>query len=131
MGIYGNNKWAVRLGVLIIFALGFVSGAMSWNIYRLWGHGGRSFTERRFDHIIDRLDLNAEQKPQVEKILSETRKQLMEIRKESEPKMREIREQTDQRLKAVLTPEQWVRFKQMRDEMRGHHRFNPEGPPVR
>jgi Spy/CpxP family protein refolding chaperone len=41
--------------------------------------------------------------------------------------MREIREQTDQRLQAVLTPEQWERFKQMRDEMGPRRRRRGRG----
>jgi hypothetical protein len=65
-----------------------------------------------------RLQLNAEQKTKVQQVLGDTREQLRAVRKESEPRVSEIRKQTDQRLQQILTPDQWLRFQQMRDEMR-------------
>jgi len=65
-----------------------------------------------------RLQLNAKQKAKVQQVLGDTRKQLRALRKESEPRVSEIRKQTDQRLQQILTPDQWQRFQQMRDEMR-------------
>jgi Spy/CpxP family protein refolding chaperone len=120
----GNkNKWRVRVAVLVIFALGFVAGALSWNIYRSW-RWSRTFDGRRdrYEQMLDRLQLTKEQRTQVDTILTDARAQLMELRKQSEPRMREVRQQTDQRLQSILTPEQWEQFKKMRDEMRGRGR---------
>jgi Spy/CpxP family protein refolding chaperone len=125
MEILNKSKWQLRFAVLAIFALGFAAGALSWNIYRSYRSGRMVDARRdRFEHMLDRLQLTPEQRPQVEQILADMRTQWMEVRREMGPRMREVREQTDQRLQAVLTPEQWERFKQMRDEMgpRRHRR---------
>ena len=65
----------------------------------------------------ERLQLSAEQEARVQKIFDDTRSQLDALRKESEPHVQEIRRQADERLRQALTPEQWLRFQQMRDEM--------------
>src|SRR5438128_12164152 len=72
----------------------------------------------RFEQLATRLQLNADQKAKVQQIFGDTRQQLQALRKESEPRVNEIRQQADQRLQQTLTPEQWQRFQQMRDEMR-------------
>jgi len=118
-----NNKWNLRIAVLAIFALGFVAGALSLNIYRSYRFGRQLDQGRdRFERMLDRLQLTGEQRPQVEKILSDARMQIIDLRRQSEPRMREVREQTDQRLQTVLTKEQWEKFKQMRGEMGGWRR---------
>ncbi len=118
-----KNRRKVRIAVLGIFAIGFVAGALSWNIYRSWNQGRRSEGRRdRYEQMLDRLQLTQEQRVHVDRILSDARAQLVELRKQSEPGMREVRQQTDERLQAVLTPQQWEQFKQMRDEMRGRFR---------
>jgi periplasmic protein CpxP/Spy len=110
MEIVNKSKWNLRIAVLAIFALGFVAGALSLNIYRSYNFSRRG----HFEQMLDRLQLTPEQRTQVEKILSDARTQLMD---EQRQRMREVREQTDQRLQTVLTPEQWEKFKQMRGEM--------------
>jgi len=72
--------------------------------------------------MLDRLQLNADQKTQVHQILAETRQQLQDVRKESEPRVDTIRQQADERLQKVLTPEQWKQFQRERDEMRSRER---------
>ncbi|MCI0337893.1 MAG: periplasmic heavy metal sensor [Acidobacteria bacterium] len=128
MEIGDKSKWQVRIVVLVIFALGFVAGALSWNIYRSYRPGPLFDGRRdRYEQMMNQLQLTQEQRTQVEKILSDAAAQWMELRKQSYPRMREIRSQTDQRLQAVLTLEQWEQFKQMRDEMRGGRRGRGRG----
>ena len=119
---FGNkNQWQVRIAVLLIFAMGFAAGALSWNFYRsrhVFSPGDRD----RFDQVLDRLQLTAEQRTQVDQILSDARTRLVELRKQSEPGREEIRQQTDQRLQSVLTPDQWEQFRQAREAMRGRRR---------
>ncbi|MBO0799318.1 MAG: hypothetical protein J2P31_10910 [Blastocatellia bacterium] len=115
MEIANKSRWKLRLAVLGIFALGFAAGALSMNIYRSYRFEQQWESRRdRFDRMLDSLQLTAEQKPQVEKILSDARKELINM-------PRQVRAETDQRLQAVLTPEQWEKFKQLRREM-GHWR---------
>ncbi len=113
-----RNRWQVRIAATIIFLLGFVAGALALNVYRGWARRPAASREARFEQMSERLQLNAEQKTKVQQILGDTREQLRALRKGSEPRVNEIRQQTDEKLQQVLTPDQWQRFQQMRDEMR-------------
>ena len=118
MEYISKNRWQVRGAAALIFVLGFAAGILALNVYRGWAaRGGRS-PEDRFEQMSRRLQLNADQKTKVQQILSDTREQLRALKKESEPRVTEIRKQTDERLQQILTPEQWTRFQQMRDDMR-------------
>jgi len=68
--------------------------------------------------MLDRLQLNSDQKTQVQQIFSDARAQLQAVRKDADPRVTGIRQQTDEKLQKVLTPEQWKQFQQMRSEMR-------------
>jgi Spy/CpxP family protein refolding chaperone len=119
MDINTKSKWQVRVAALIIFVLGFTAGALALNGYQKWSRArAEGNRHQRFEQMLDRLQLNADQKTQVHQILSETREQLQSLRKESEPRFNEIRRQADERLQKVLTPEQWKQFQQERDSMR-------------
>lgn len=120
MDYSAKNKWLVRGAAIIIFGLGFAAGILALNVYRGWVRAaGPGRGEDRFEQMSARLQLNAEQKTKMQQILGDTREQLRGVRKDSEPRVSEIRKQTDQRLQQILTPDQWQRFQQMRDEMRG------------
>jgi Spy/CpxP family protein refolding chaperone len=129
----GKNKWQIRFAVLIIFVVGFVAGALAMNFYRARPSPPSSASmQGRLDRIIDRLGLTPEQESQVRAIFDDARMQLTEIRNESEPKFREVRRRTDERLQAVLKPEQWDQFQQMKDEFKGrrpHKRDRAKGHP--
>ena len=78
--------------------------------------------QERFERMLDSLQLNADQKTQVNQILSDTRTQLQALRQESEPRVSEIRRQADERLQKVLTPDQWKQFELERDKLRSRDR---------
>lgn len=123
MNTLQKGKWQVRVAALLIFVIGFAAGALALNVYKRWGRTSAvQSREERFNRIIDRLNLNPDQKTQVHQILSDTRGQLQTLRKESEPRFDEIRRQADERLQKVLTPEQWQQFQKERSEMRGRGR---------
>jgi Spy/CpxP family protein refolding chaperone len=113
-----RNKWQIRIAALIIFSLGFTAGMLALNGYRAWARGSNRNQADRFQQLATRLQLDADQKTKVQQIFGDTRQQLQTLRKEAEPRVQEIRQQTDQRLQQVLSPEQWQRFQQMRNEMR-------------
>jgi Spy/CpxP family protein refolding chaperone len=114
-----KNRWQVRIAALIIFMLGFAAGALALNAYRGWARGRGATPEDRFEQLSKRLELNSDQKAKVQQIFGDTREKLQALRKESEPRVNDIRQQTDQRLQQVLTADQWQKFQQMRNEMRG------------
>jgi Spy/CpxP family protein refolding chaperone len=119
----GKRKWQIRAAVALIFLLGFLAGALVLNIY----HRQRSIPPRgagRYEQVIKSLGLTAEQKAQVEQIMTEARARMIEIRRQSDPHIGAVRQQTDERLKAVLTPEQWDQWRQRTSEMRSRRRWD-------
>ncbi len=121
-----NGKWKIRAAVVGVFLLGCLAGPLSMNVYR--AHFSRSSREphgERFEQMLDRLKLSADQRTQVEQIIKDSRSQIVEIRRQSEPRYKEIRKQTDERLQTVFSPEQW---QQMTQEMRGRRSwgFGPQ-----
>jgi len=117
-----KTKWQVRIAAILIFGLGFAAGAMALNVYHRWARTRDQANIQAFDQMLDRLQLNSDQKTQVHQIFSETRQQLQALRKESDPRVTEIRQHTDERLQKVLTSDQWKQFQQMRDERRSSGR---------
>ena len=113
-----NNRWQVRIAVIAIFLLGFAAGVLGVNAYRAWARAGALTPEDRLERLANRLQLKPDQKGKVQQIFSDTREQLQALRKESEPRVTDIRKQADERLRAVLTPEQWKQFQEVREEMR-------------
>lgn len=123
MDISNKSKWQVRLAALLIFVLGVAAGALALNGFQRWSRSrAEGSRQQRFEQMLDRLLLNADQKTQVHQILGESRQQLQDVRKESEPRFDTIRQQADERLQKVLTPEQWKQFQQERDSMRSRER---------
>jgi Spy/CpxP family protein refolding chaperone len=112
-----NSKWRVRTAAILIFVLGFSAGALGLNVYQRWRSGAQA-RRQEFAQMIDRLQLNGDQKTQVDQIFSDARAQLQGLRKDADPRVADIRQHTDERLQKVLTPEQWKQFQQMRDERR-------------
>lgn len=121
-----KNSWQVRAAAVVIFLLGFAAGALALNAYRAWRHTEPT-RQGYFKQMSESLQLSAEQQAQVQQIFDDTRSQLDALHKESEPRVEEIRRQADERLSRTLTPEQWQKFQQMRDEMSRHGRHG--GPP--
>ena len=127
MDISNKSKWQVRVAAIVIFVLGFAAGALALNAYKRWNRSGAEASrQNRFEHMLDALQLNADQKTQVHQILGDARQQLQALRKESEPRVGEIRQQADERLQKVLTPDQWKQFQQERDKMRNRDRRGRE-----
>src|ERR1043166_980879 len=127
MDVTYKRKWQVRLAAILIFVLGFAAGALALNAYKRWGGmRGEISRQDRFARMLDSLNLNADQKTQVQQIVNDTRQQLQALRKESEPRFTEIRKQADDRLQKVLTPDQWKQFQQERDKLRSRDRRGRE-----
>jgi Spy/CpxP family protein refolding chaperone len=113
-----RHKWQLRLAAALIFMLGAAAGALALRAYHAWFDAARTPRQVRFEQMLDRLQLNAEQKTQVRQIFDDTRGQLDTLRQESEPRVDEIRRRADERMQQVLTPEQWQQFQQMKKEGR-------------
>ena len=119
-----NNRyrWQLRLAAIIIFLFGAAAGALATRAYHAWFDTARTPRHVRFEQMLDRLQLNAEQRTQVQQIFDDMRGRLSALRQESEPRVKEIRRQADERMQQVLTPEQWQQFQKMMEEGRAERR---------
>ena len=85
------------------------------------GHKGNP--AERVEHLAKKLDLNADQKIQLEQIF-----------KEQHEKREALHAETQQRLQSVLTPDQLSKFESMKKQRhekwqkRDGHRMNPDSP---
>ncbi|MDX6558423.1 MAG: hypothetical protein QOF72_1472, partial [Blastocatellia bacterium] len=70
-----RSKWQVRIAVILIFVLGFLAGALALNVYQKWRTGAQAHRQE-FDQMVDRLQLNGDQKTLVQQIFSDARSQL-------------------------------------------------------
>jgi hypothetical protein len=113
-----RNKWQIRAATLSIFLLGAMAGAFALNAYYLWfDNEPRQLTrEQRFQKIVTDLKLDDSQKSEVQQIFNDARENVQALHKEGEPKMNSIREQADGRLQKIMSPEQWQKFIQMREQ---------------
>ncbi len=100
-----------------------------------WGGRGPS-PDRAAARMAERLGLSAEQKAQVQEILTQGHAKRVEIREEGRKKMEFLRDETEKRLSGVLTAEQMARLRQFREERRdcgprpeGRDGGFPGGPP--
>ena len=133
MNIESKSKWQIRLATLSIFLLGFVAGGIALNAYHLWfGSANQASSSRRqkFEDAFNQLDLNENQKIEVQKILTDTREKVQKYRQESEPRMQEIRAATDEKMQRVLTPEQWTQFQQEREKILQKDKQKPPPKPI-
>lgn len=119
-----KRKWQVRAVLAMIFLLGFAGGALSFNAYQRWSRRAQA-NGNPYERMLDRMELNSEQKTQVHQILNDARFQLQEVKKQSEPRVREIRQQTDERLQKIFTPDQWKQFQEEREKIRSRRHRGP------
>lgn len=114
-----KNVWQIRAATTAIFLLGFLAGALALNAYHVWYSPAANPSKReRFERVFNSLSLTEQQRAEAQQIFNETREQLQRLREEDEPRVREIRANADARLQRVLTPEQWQKFQQFKEEMR-------------
>jgi Spy/CpxP family protein refolding chaperone len=107
-----RNGWQVIAASIAVFVLGVLAGAFSLHLYGSRQRGAGEQRGPQIKRIIDNLNLNADQKTQVEVIFNDTRNQLREIKRESQPKFDEVRRNGRARLQTVLTPEQWKQLEE-------------------
>ena len=109
-----KSKWQVRVAALVIFVIGFAAGALSLNLYRRYRSTEQSAPRaKRFDRMLERLNLSPEQRSEVEKIMRDTRAELAEVRKQSAPQVKEVRKRGRERIQKALSEEQWKQLQEM------------------
>lgn len=124
-------KWALAVGVLMVFAAGVATGmfvgARKAHDVLAFKHHGR-MGERMREHLMRELQLTPEQLEKVSPIIDDTSRRLHEIRKESGRRVAETLRESHAEMSPHLTPEQRERLETMKLR---HKRFMRRrgGPP--
>ena len=112
MTFEGHTRLKVWLVLVVVFALGSITGAAVTGLYRSRASGGRSemSPHERFEKMRRDLNLNDEQTKAVSAILDETRNEYRALKTELRPRFEEPRQRARARIRALLTPEQQQKF---------------------
>jgi len=99
--------------ILLVFALGGVTGAAINNMYRLWPASPTPTSTRNADYfemLDSELDLDNQQAATIRSIIDEMRNQYKSVCADVRPRYDTLRENARARMRTVLTPEQQQRF---------------------
>jgi len=120
----GRTTLKVWLVLLVVFALGSVTGAALTGLYRSRagsGAGGPEARDKRFEKMRNELKLTDQQTTTVRTILDETRNEYKTLRTELRPRFEEPRLKARNRIRALLTPEQQQKFDAMVAQQDAQH----------
>jgi len=115
------QKWKIVAGLLLVFVLGALSGALGTGMVLKRHHpffsrapeGRKAFIMKR---LTRKLDLTAEQKVRIETIIDRVQSETFEQMREGRRFMREELKKGFAEIRKELTPEQQLKFDQMRAE---------------
>jgi len=122
---------ALWLAIVVVFALGCVTGAALDSLYRSRASSARAMrgahdADQFLENMRRDLNLNDQQSQQIRAILEDTRNQYRALRTEVKPRYETIRQQARTRIRSLLTPEQQQRFDAMIAERDKHEEENKE-----
>ncbi|HKV38919.1 MAG TPA: hypothetical protein VJX67_06875 [Blastocatellia bacterium] len=108
------NQAKARMVVVVIFALGFVGGGLSMNLYERARTAAPSNNDHRgkeyyMEQLNERLKLTTDQQQKIHAILNDASTQFAD-------KIKVCRQQSRDKIRAVLSPEQLPKFEQMVQE---------------
>jgi hypothetical protein len=106
-----SSTWKAAVGILLVFALGCVSGALSASIFfqqdslRIQRNPEQAAAvlER---HLTRRLDLDAGQQTQIRQILADYLKNRRQVQQQVQPEMQALNMQMMRQIRSVLHPDQ-------------------------
>ncbi len=119
MSLQGRVKFQVWLLIIVVFALGGVTGASLDRLYMQKqqpgrsSQGGPSWRGRMMDNMKRDLNLSDDQTVKIRTIHDELRKEFQPKRFAECPGFKEMREKTNARIREVLTPEQQLKFDEL------------------
>jgi len=117
----GEKKglWQIRLIAVSIFVFGVITGVGGLYSYQsVFSPAKQPTIRERYQEAFNNLDMNSEQREEVQKIVGELKEKLSALRAEAQPRVQEIRSESDAKLQKVLTPEQWEKFRAERELIR-------------
>jgi hypothetical protein len=126
--------WKVTFGMILLFALGGVSGAtFSARRTETPLNGSRltdAWAQRWFELTSKRLELRDEQVQTLQPLLTILQQQLRDLQKETATRATEIIKTNAREMWSVLDETQRARYRSLPRDQKLHDRFLPE-PPAR
>lgn len=126
------TTWRARLGVVAIFVLGFLCGAVTLQLVRARAISHalshrEAWPERVAKHLTWRLDLTPRQQREVRAVLLDARRESSATLKRVQPEMVAAFDRTQDRIRALLDPRQLKKFEQISARRRAKflERFEP------
>jgi hypothetical protein len=124
------NKTKLTLGVILIFILGGLAGALSLQLYHRHDlRGGpprHASLSERVDFIMERLaddlDLTADQVSQVRPLVETAEKAVSELRDRIGPEIRRIHDEGFEAIRQKLDPRQQKKLDEIRQRMKKYRR---------
>ncbi|MEK7831565.1 MAG: hypothetical protein AAB401_10800 [Acidobacteriota bacterium] len=120
MNTIGKVKTQAWMLMLVVFLLGGVTGASVDRFWFLKGqnapptrHGGERGPGRMMERLKSDLNLTDEQTAAVRVIFDDARKEFPPSRFNECPGLKESREKSRTRIRAILTPEQQIKYDEM------------------
>jgi len=110
------KNWKVVLGILLVFLLGCLAGALvvhivyKQKIEQVARGGPQAFGDIIASRLNRELRLDSAQKEQVRAIVRDAVSEAVAVRKRFRPQMDQIREGAEQKLRALLRDEQREKF---------------------
>lgn len=135
----GSRRAVVYL--LLVFLLGFAGGGLAgyWGAKAGWFHRFGAGGERGpLKWLTRELDLTPEQQEQLEPILDKTGQEYFRLYEKVRPEFKQVRQEAREKIRALLTPEQRVRFEELvreieKREAKAREKYAPsaeEAPPT-
>jgi hypothetical protein len=139
------NTWKVIFATVVIFGAGVVTGGLlvrylaiqtpprsraqaNRPVQPISAGGLRIEFLRRVERD---LNLTAEQREQIDKIITASQERSKKIMEPVTPKIREELQQTREQFRAVLNPEQKIRFDELLKQQQQQRQRDQHRPPVR
>jgi uncharacterized membrane protein len=123
---------ARAIGLMVtVFVLGGLVGGLGATLLRHIHESPRR--ERMIDRLSRELQLSAQQRSQIQAILSAGHKQFSAVFQQSQDQARSrydaIRQDVHARIRAVLTPAQQAKFDDFLHRLDAEHKVHPPPPP--
>lgn len=124
--------WKITFGLVLLFALGGVSGA-TFSARRGENLLNRArltdaWTQRWFEQTTQRLDLREDQRQTLEPMLAQLQLQLRDLQKETAARATDIIRNNARQMWEVLDETQRARYRALRREQKLPDRYLPEPP---
>lgn len=140
------NTWRVIFATVVIFGAGVVTGGLlvKYSVAQPPSRQQRSQANRPIQPIsagglrieflrrVERdLALTADQREQIDKIITASQERSKKIMEPVNPKIREELQQTRDQFRAVLNPEQKIRFDELLKQQQQQRQRDQHRPPLR